>query len=360
MGKQILIAYASGSGSTGEVAEAIGKVIAEADVTVNVSTVQDVADLTDYGAVVLGSSIRAGRWLPEALKFLETHREALSRIPVAYFTTCLTMVTDTDDSRRTVLAYMEPVRQLAPEIKPVGLGLFAGSLDPQRPSMIRVKQLPQGDYRNWDAIEAWAKEIRPALLANITASSEPVILRDAVLSYTDMSGLDLSSADLQRADLQGATLSEADLRSSDLSESDLAKADLSGAVLHDAGLNWADLNRADMSGADLRRANLIGADLNGARLELANLSYAILNGANLSGANLSGADLRRADLNWADLRQADLTNANVSQANLGWANLSEAKLSQVNLSSATYNEATEWPEGFSPETHGCILVGRVE
>jgi uncharacterized protein YjbI with pentapeptide repeats/menaquinone-dependent protoporphyrinogen IX oxidase len=360
MGKKVLIAYASVSGSTGEVAEAIGKIVAEEEVTVQVSHIKNVEDVSGYSAVVIGSSIRAGRWLPEAFQFLETHRETLSRVPVAYFTTCLTMVSDTEDSRRTVLAYMEPVQQTAPEIKPVGLGLFAGSFDPQRPSIMQIKDAPQGDYRDWTAIQAWAKEIRPALLADLAALSEPVILRDAVLSYSDLSGLDLSSADLRGADLQETKLSEADLHSSDLSETDLAKADLSHADLRDAGLNWADLNRADMSGANLHKANLIGADLNGANLKQANLSRAILNGANLSGANLSGANLRRADLNWADLRQADLTNANVSYANLSWANLSEAKLSQVVLNQATYNDATEWPEGFAPESHGCILVGRVE
>ena len=129
---RILVAYASGTGSTGEVAEAIAEVLRQGGADVDVRAVQDVQDVASYGAIVLGSSIRVGRWLPGAVEFLEDFRRELSSIPVAYFTTCLTMVEDTEDSRRIVLGYLEPVLALAPEIKPVGLGLFAGSFDPQQ------------------------------------------------------------------------------------------------------------------------------------------------------------------------------------------------------------------------------------
>jgi uncharacterized protein YjbI with pentapeptide repeats len=364
MSRRILVAYASVSGSTGEVAETIGQVLDEEGVIVQVRYVGDVTRISAYSAVVLGSSIRVGKWLPEAIRFLETHQEALSRVPVAYFTTCLTMVNDTEESRRTVLAYMEPVLQKAPQIKPVGLGLFAGSLDPDRQllPMMHSELAPQGDYRDWEAIRAWAEEIRPALLEGDVSSDEPMILRGAVLSYTDMSGADLSRADLRKADLHRANLSEANLQGADLSETDLIradlhKADLDEASLRKADLNWADLNWANMSGANLSRANLIGAVLNRANLSQANLSQAILNGADLSYANLSGADLSYADLNWANLSGADLSYANLSQAGLGWANLSGADLSHANLSQARYNNKTEWPEGFSVQTQRVIFVG---
>lgn len=356
MNKTILIAYASVSGSTGEVAEAIGEVVGEAGVAVQVRNVKDVSDVSVYNAVVLGSSIRVGRWLPEAVEFLETYQDDLQQVPVAYFTTCLTMVHDTEDSHKTVLSYMEPLLQLAPQIKPVGLGLFAGSLDPTRRLMMQTTLAPQGDYRDWEAIRAWAKEIRPQLLEGHVETEEPMILRGAVLSYTDLAGADLGGADLHGAELQEVNLREADLHEADLDETELIKADLQEANLHQAGLRWADLNRADMSGANLQGANLIGADLNRVNLSRAILSRAVLNGANLSQANLQGADLSYADLNWVDLRGADLSQANLSQASLGWANLREANLSQANLSQVRYNNQTEWPEDFSPETRGAILI----
>ena len=147
MSNKILIAYCSVTGSTGEVAKAIGEVLRAAEAVVQVLPVNEVSDLSGYDAVVVGSSIRAGKWLPEAFDFLDRYQAALSDIPVAYFTTCLTMVRDTEDSRRTVLGYMEPVLQRAPAVQPVGLGLFAGSLDPTRPQAMSIAG-PQGDYRN--------------------------------------------------------------------------------------------------------------------------------------------------------------------------------------------------------------------
>lgn len=362
MEKIILVAYASVSGSTGEVAAVIGEILEqEATVTVEVSHVRYVKMVDQYSAVVLGSSIRAGRWLPEAFTFLETHQDQLQQVPVAYFTTCLTMVSDNIDSRRTVLGYMEPVQQVVPEITPVGLGLFAGALDPSRVSIMPSQHTPQGDYRNWAAIRAWAEEIRPLLLqgqsdASTEVSFEGAALREAILCYTDTSAMDLSQADLFRADLHESNLSEADLDEADLSESNLTESDLRKINLHQANLSWAELQAVDMRDADLSRANLIGAHLDRADLRRANLSQAILNGANLSYANLSQADLTYADLNWADLRGAQLAQADLSYANLGWANLSSANLSQVNLTQARYNDYTQWPPDFSPEEHGGLII----
>lgn len=335
MDSRILIAYASISGSTGEVAEAIADVIREENAAVQVSHVRDVDDVQGFSAVVLGSSIRAGRWLPEAVRFLEDHQTVMSQVPVAYFTTCLAMVNDTEESRKIVLAYMESVLGTAPEITPIGLGLFAGSLDPDRQLFMQVTG-PQGDYRDWEAIKAWAQEIRPALLSG--RASKPAVT---------LVGTDLAGADLSQSDLRGVNLRHADL----------VKTDLSEANLHNANLNWAEMNWANMSGTNLVKANLIGADLHQASLDNANLNHATLNGANLSDADLSGADLRYADLNWADLRRANLHNANLSYANLGWANFSNANLEGANLNNARYNSYTEWPQGFSAQASGGILVG---
>ena len=357
MGWKILIAYASVSGSTGEVAQAIGEVVSGEDVSVNVLSVEDVTDVDAYSAVVVGSSIRAGKWLPEAFEFLELHQESLNQVPVAYFTTCLTMVDDTVENRRTVLAYMEPVLQIAPKIRPIALGLFAGSFDPNRQMFMQVETTIQGDYRDWEAIRSWAAEVRPALLGGETRPDEPVVLRGAVLSYTDMSNINLHEADLREADLHEADLHEADLHEADLHEADLHKADLHEADLHGANLNWADLDWANMSRANLAKANLIGADLKRANLVGANLSEAILNGSNLSEANLNDANLHYTDLNWANLQGANLSQADLSNASLAWANLDGANLNGTNLRNAMYNSQTQWPDGFSASAHGAVLVG---
>jgi len=355
MEKRILVAYASGSGSTAEVAEAIGDVLESDDVPVDVLPAGDVEDVSPYSAVVLGSSIRLGRWLAPAIRFLETHQEALSEIPVAYFTTCLTLATETEESRQKVLAYLEPVLELAPEVEPVALGLFAGSLDPSM--QLVVAGGPYGDFRDWDAIRSWAEEIRPALYAGEARAGAPAVLTEVVLSYTDMAGIDLQRADMRRSTLREATLSGADLSRADLRESDLRAADLRDADLRGARLSWADLRGTDLSGANLERGNLMGADLHEADLSGACLRNAVLNGATLTGARMPGADLSGADLNWTKLAQADLKGADLREASLGWADLRGAALDGATLEKARYNEQTRWPAGFSAEEAGCVFVG---
>ena len=69
MSKKILVTYATQGGSTAGIAEAVGKTMAEAGAQVDVRPIQSVSDLRSYQAVVVGSAIHSGKWLPEATKF---------------------------------------------------------------------------------------------------------------------------------------------------------------------------------------------------------------------------------------------------------------------------------------------------
>ena len=345
MHEKILVTYASISGSTAEVAEAIALELNRNGCDADVKAASTIDSVDDYHAVVLGSSVREGRWLSDSLAFLDTFRDALVDRPVAYFTTCLTMVHDTEANRRAVLAYMEPIRSRAPELTVVGLGLFAGSVDPYHRSQIKVLQGPRTDYRDWDAIDAWAREVAPRLRGRIKRSAaskdESVILTGALLSKADMSGMRLVSAEATTPDL---TLEQ------------LADADLSGADLRHVRLHWAALKSANMAGANISDVNLVGANLIEANLTKVNAQRAMLNGAQLRGAKCAGADFREADMNWADLSGSDLRNCDLRLTNLAWASLEDAELSGANLDGALYNEATRWPKGFSPSAAGCIFV----
>lgn len=355
MKENILVAYASGSGSTGEVAEAIGAELRSKKVQVSVKSVKEVDSIADYIAIILGSSIRAGRWLPDAIHFLETHRQKMEKIPVAYFTTCLTMVDDTTENRQIVMSYMEPVLELAPGIEPVGLGLFAGSLSPDMEAIVPGGG-PYGDFRDWDKIRAWARKLRAVLEMKEVRPAAPIVLSESILSFTDISGADLMDTDLHGSELRGAKLRKTKLRRADLHNTDLTDADMQGADLREASLSWAELNGCNLKGSDLRKANLMGSVLKNANLKQANLNRANLNGANLRQADLTKATIKNADLNWAVLRGANLSQANLSRANLGWAVLIDADLSKAVLKKARYNEHTKWPEDFSPEEAGCVFV----
>ena len=62
--------------------------------------------------------------------------------------------------RRT---YTDPILKAVPEIKPVGIGTFAGALDYSNLSWIykkilQSKEATEGDFRDWSAIRAWARD----------------------------------------------------------------------------------------------------------------------------------------------------------------------------------------------------------
>lgn len=73
-----LVAYASEHGSTRGIAERIGNRLAQAGARITVLAVDDVADVAEYDAVVLGSGVYRQRWIPSATQFVRTNRAALA------------------------------------------------------------------------------------------------------------------------------------------------------------------------------------------------------------------------------------------------------------------------------------------
>ena len=169
MSKKILVTYASRLGSTAGVAGAIGKTLIDCGELVDIIPMEDVKDIDPYEAVVVGSAIRGGAWLPEALRFVQVNRKALSRKPFAAFLVCMTLAMPGGEKyRQHVSTWLEPVRALA---RPVSEGLFAGSLDISKVESFadrlkfRLSILfgvwTEGDHRDWNAIRTWARNIHP-------------------------------------------------------------------------------------------------------------------------------------------------------------------------------------------------------
>ena len=166
MSTRILVAYASKCGSTSHVAEAIGETLADGKASVDVVPIVDAPDVSGYDAVIVGSSIRMGEWLPEAVSFVKGNKEELDRVPTAFFTVCLTMREDTPENREIVAGYVAPVREI---VQPVSEGMFAGALDYAKipaamRAILKARRAPAGDFRDWNAIRAWAESLRSNLL----------------------------------------------------------------------------------------------------------------------------------------------------------------------------------------------------
>ena len=67
------------------------------------------------------------RWLPEAMEFVEVHRQELGRRPFAAFLVVMTLAMRHGETYRPFVAeFLAPVRAL---VTPVSVGLFAGALD---------------------------------------------------------------------------------------------------------------------------------------------------------------------------------------------------------------------------------------
>ena len=168
----ILVTYATRTGSTAGIAEAIGQTLAADGTQVDVRAMTEVSDLTPYRAVVAGSAIQNKQWLPEAMQFVQTQRSALAQRPFAAFLVCMTLAMPKNDYRAQVAGWLQPVRT---QVRPVSEGLFAGVLDiSQVPTwrdrlMFRISLLfgvwSEGDHRDWDAIRAWATQLKPLLEA---------------------------------------------------------------------------------------------------------------------------------------------------------------------------------------------------
>lgn len=171
MENKILVTYASQGGSTAGVAEAIGQMLSTNRNVVDVHPVNEVTDLGSYQAVVIGSAVHSGKWLPEATEFVERNQSTLRRIPTAVFQVCMMLATNNEQWKRMVPDWLVPLRA---QIRPVAEGSFAGALWPNRYAKFSEKmglrifltsiKVKEGDYRNWDAIRAWAESLRPQLL----------------------------------------------------------------------------------------------------------------------------------------------------------------------------------------------------
>ena len=150
----------------------IAEVLRTDDVVVDVARAREAGDPADYTAVVVGSSVHAGRLPREVRRFVARNAATLAAMPVAYFAVCYTMIEDTPENRRRAMAYLDPLAHAAPDVDPVDVGLFAGAVltdSEEFGKLFPLLKFPlramaeQGDQRDWEMIRAWAEGLRVPL-----------------------------------------------------------------------------------------------------------------------------------------------------------------------------------------------------
>jgi menaquinone-dependent protoporphyrinogen oxidase len=163
MNQRVLVAYATRTGSTVDVAAAVGETLGARSFKVDVKPIKENPSPAGYQAVIVGSAVNGGQWLPEALEFVKQNRQALNQVPVALFCVHIMNLGSDEKSRQNRLAYLDAVRPL---LRPVDEAFFAGlGMDPKDQSpLIRwayraFKVGPEGDCRDWNKIRTWAQTV---------------------------------------------------------------------------------------------------------------------------------------------------------------------------------------------------------
>ncbi len=167
MTNSILVAYATKYGATAEIAAKIGDTLKQAGLSVEVLPADQVKDVAAYSAIVLGSAVYAGMWRKEAIDFLEANEAQLTDRAVWLFSGG---PTGEGDASQIMKGWRFPEAQqpIADRIKPRDIAFFHGFINLKKLNMaekliVKGIKAPTGDFRNWDAIQAWATGIAQAL-----------------------------------------------------------------------------------------------------------------------------------------------------------------------------------------------------
>jgi menaquinone-dependent protoporphyrinogen oxidase len=168
MSERVLVAYATWHGSTQGVAEKVAELMRERGASVDVMRVQDIEDISEYAAVVVGSAIRMGSMNRAARAFFSCHAPALASKKIALFLVCLTASKDDEQSHGELGQMVERAKAAASGVTFVEVATFAGGYDRSRAGllvrfMFWAMRQPPADFRDWDAITTWAARAADAL-----------------------------------------------------------------------------------------------------------------------------------------------------------------------------------------------------
>lgn len=167
MKTQVLVVYATKYGATAGIAEKIGQVLREAGLIVDVKPADQAGDPATYQAVVLGSAVYIGRWRKEAVRFLRANEKSLAQRPLWLFNSGPLGKGDPVELAGE-LGFPKGLRAIADRIRPRDIAIFHGAVDMEKLNplerwMFKKVNSPTGDFRDWDAIAAWAGAIAQAL-----------------------------------------------------------------------------------------------------------------------------------------------------------------------------------------------------
>ena len=176
-----VVVYASKYGSTKGIAEFITEKLQQRGILAEVQDVEAIHDLVGFDAAVIGSAVYMGHWMKEATEFVRRNRAVLANRHVWLFSSgpLGTQVKDAQGRDLLVVAAPKEIAEFRDAINPRGHRVFFGALDSSKLGFAHRMTwklpaaraaLPEGDFRDWKDIEAWASSIAQALGAPHPAS----------------------------------------------------------------------------------------------------------------------------------------------------------------------------------------------
>jgi len=171
---KVLITAGSKHGSTTEIAATITSVMSERGMDATFRPPSAFASIAGYDAVVIGSAVYAGRWREEVKEFVERHADELQQLDVWLFSSG-----PLGDPPKPAEDPPDAAVMLA-KTNAHDHRLFTGKLDKRGLSLgeravVRGVKAPYGDFRDWEAIRAWATEISDLLVGAISDAEVPAI-----------------------------------------------------------------------------------------------------------------------------------------------------------------------------------------
>ena len=172
----VLVTYASRHGATQGIAERIDETMRGAGLEAEARPAASVKSVAGYDAFVIGSAAYMFHWLDEATKFVRRNRAALAAKPVWLFSSgpLGTEPTNAEGRDQKEAAVPKEIAEFQEALHPRGHVVFFGAYQRDRKTIGLAERfmalmpaardaLPEGDFRDWSEIEAWAAEIARGL-----------------------------------------------------------------------------------------------------------------------------------------------------------------------------------------------------
>lgn len=189
-----LIAYATRYGATKGTSEEIARIMGEENIDAKIANLREerVNDISEYGLVVVGSSMAMGNWASEALDFVSRFQKDFGGKTLALFISSLKPIEE-KQGKPDLVAKIQKVgledKIVKYDLKPIATAIFGGVVDYNKMNFLMRKGMEIGyksalqkhgfrevepgvyDLRDWDEIRSWARDI--ARKAKMTAGHEP-------------------------------------------------------------------------------------------------------------------------------------------------------------------------------------------